>query len=116
MNLKYVLLVFGWIVIMQARGQVAPIRLSDEATISVITFGPYQSELYSVFGHSGIRVKDPARNIDWMYDYGRFDFRQKNFYLNFAKGEMRYSIGRTKEFVRLRDYYISENRFVKEQE
>jgi len=51
-----------------------------------------------------------------MYDYGRFDFRQKNFYLNFAKGEMRYSIGRTKEFVRLRDYYISENRFVKEQE
>ena len=91
------------------------IRLSDQATISVITFGPYQGELWSAFGHSGVRVNDPVLNIDWMYDWGRFDFNQANFYWNFAKGQMLYSIGRTRDFGRYRDYYISEDRYIFEQ-
>ena len=89
--------------------------LSHQAEISIITIGPYQPELYSAFGHSGIRVYDPARNMDWMYDYGRFDFDQENFYWNFARGNMLYSIGRTKSFQRAKNYYMKEDRYIYEQ-
>jgi hypothetical protein len=91
------------------------LNISDKAQISIITFGPYQPELYSAFGHSGIRVYDPERNIDWIYDYGRFSFKQENFYLNFAQGKMLYSIGRSKNFQRYKNLYIKEDRYVYEQ-
>ena len=35
--------------------------LSTQAEIRIITVGPYQGELYSAFGHSGIRVLDPKK-------------------------------------------------------
>ena len=59
-------------------------KLSEQATISVITCGPFQEELYSAFGHSAFRVYDPVQKIDDAYNYGVFDFDQPNFYLNFA--------------------------------
>jgi hypothetical protein len=90
-------------------------QLSDESSISVITFGPYQGELWSAFGHSGVRVYDPVLDINWMYDWGRFDFDQENFYWNFARGKMLYSIGRTRDFDRYKDYYVREDRYVYEQ-
>lgn len=93
----------------------ANLRLSEKSQVSVITFGPYQGELWSAFGHSGLRVYDPVLNINWMYDWGRFDFDQKNFYWNFARGKMLYSIGRTRDFDRYKEYYISEDRYVYEQ-
>jgi hypothetical protein len=91
------------------------IQLSGNAQISVITFGPYQGELWSAFGHNGVRVYDPDRNIDWIYDWGRFDFDQANFYWNFARGKLMYSIGRTQDFGRYKNRYVYEDRFVYEQ-
>ena len=49
-------------------------QLSENSQISVITIGPSQKELYSAFGHSGIRVKDDSLGIDYFYNYGVFDF------------------------------------------
>jgi hypothetical protein len=88
--------------------------LSDDATISVITCGPGQDELYAAFGHSAMRVQDPVNNIDQVYNWGVFDFKQKNFYLNFARG---------KNFYRLASYsfrdfqyaYIYYNRYIHQQ-
>lgn len=97
-----------------AAGQTNP-QLSNQSQISVITFGPYQGELWSAFGHSGVRVYDPLQNINWMYDWGRFDFDQKNFYWNFARGKMLYSIGRTRDFDRYTQYYIRDDRYIYEQ-
>ena len=96
-------------------GQNQPIKLSDEAQISVITFGPYQGELWSAFGHNGIRVYDPLLDIDWMYDWGRFNFEQPNFFWNFARGYMLYSIGRTQKYSNVKSHYIKQNRSIKEQ-
>ena len=84
----------------KSSSQNQPIKLSEEAQISVITFGPYQGELWSAFGHNGIRVFDPLLDMDWMYDWGRFDFEQTNFFWNFARGKMLYSIGRTQKISR----------------
>lgn len=90
------------------------VQLSDKSEIVVMTLGPYQPELYSAFGHSAIRVVDSVRGIDWVFNYGVFDFRQKNFYLNFAKGKMTYQLGLT-YYEPFRDSYISEDRDVREQ-
>lgn len=94
--------------------QSAATRLSPEATISVITCGPWQGELYSAFGHSAIRVYDPDQQIDEAYNYGVFDFDQPNFYLNFARGYLYYKLG-VYDYQRFRDYYIYHNRYVHEQ-
>ena len=67
--------------------------LSETAEIHVVTCGPFQGELYSAFGHSAFRVYDYATGIDWIYNYGVFDFNQPNFYLNFARGNLNYKLG-----------------------
>ena len=89
-------------------------RLTGESEIAVMTLGPYQPELYSAFGHTAIRVSDPGIGIDWVFNYGVFDFEQENFYLNFAKGKMVYQLGLA-YYEPFRDLYIGEDRDVKEQ-
>ena len=91
------------------------IRLSEEARISMITFGPYDPELWSSWGHSMIRVYDPKQNIDWAYDYGRFSFDQENFYWNYALGKTYYSIGKVSDFQRVKTRYARQNRTIIEQ-
>ncbi|WP_420317116.1 DUF4105 domain-containing protein [Ekhidna sp.] len=92
----------------------AQIQLSENAEIAVITVGPYQGEVWSAFGHSGIRIKDQDRRIDWFYNYGLYDFEQENFFLNFAQGLLKYKVGVTK-YDRVYQFYKSQNRFIKEQ-
>jgi len=89
-------------------------QLSDRATLSLITCGPTQTELYSAFGHSAFRVQDPLRGIDEVYNYGIFDFNQPHFYLNFARGFLYYQLG-VYNYTDFRDYYVYYNRFVHEQ-
>lgn len=89
-------------------------RLSPEATISVITCGPGQSELYSAFGHSALRVHDPRQQIDEAYNYGVFDFDQPYFYLNFARGYLYYQLA-VWDYQAFAGIYMYENRFIHEQ-
>lgn len=89
-------------------------QLSEQAEISVITCGPYQGELYSAFGHSAIRVYDPANQTDLAFNWGVFDFDQPNFYLNFARGFLYYKLG-VYSYPHFRDHYVSYNRYVHEQ-
>ena len=88
--------------------------LSEEASISVITLGPDQQELYSAFGHSSFRVYDPTNGWDIIYNYGVFDFDQPNFYLNFANGNPYYKLG-VGRHDRFRDRAIEDKRYVIEQ-
>ncbi len=67
----------------------AQTELSEQATISLMTVAP-GSMLYSLFGHSALRVHDPALRIDRCYNYGTFDFEDPNFILNFCRGRLRY--------------------------
>lgn len=90
------------------------IQLSNKAQIMAVTCGPYQGELYSAFGHSAIRVYDPEQNINWIFNWGVFDFNQPNFYLNFAKGYLHYRLA-VMNYEPFVDSYIEENRYVHEQ-
>ncbi|MDH5379654.1 MAG: DUF4105 domain-containing protein [Cyclobacteriaceae bacterium] len=91
------------------------IELSHRAKINVVTCGPGQGELYEAFGHSAYHVFDPANGIDYIYNYGVFDFDQPNFYLNFARGYLNYKLDR-QEYSMFVEYYIYFNRSVVEQE
>lgn len=67
------------------------ITLSKEATISVLTCSP-GDEMYSLFGHTGIRVTDPSQGLDIVFNYGTFDFDTQGFYLKFAQGLLPYQL------------------------
>lgn len=88
--------------------------LSKDAKISVITCG-LGNETYSYFGHTAIRVADPANNIDVVYNYGAFDFSTPNFVMKFAKGDLQYFVV-AHSFPDFLNDYTNEKRSVFEQE
>ncbi len=63
--------------------------ISPGARISLMTVAPGEF-VYSTFGHSAIRVFDPAQGIDRCYNYGTFQFDQPNFLLKFCRGKLLY--------------------------
>ena len=63
--------------------------ISENAQISLITGEPGK-ELYTAWGHSAIRVYDPTRGIDFVYNYGTFDFNAPGFYQKFLQGKLNY--------------------------
>lgn len=70
----------------QAQEQDSP---GDMLRISLLTFAP--GEVYwQRFGHNALLVENTATGANAVYNYGMFDFFQKNFFLNFARGEMQY--------------------------
>jgi hypothetical protein len=110
MQKKYLFLLFLITIYAPFKAQV---NLSAYAEISIITAGP-GTELYEAFGHSAIRIKDPVLNIDLIYNYGMFDFNQPNFYTNFAKGNMVYSLARY-DFKYFLASYKRDKRWLKQQ-
>jgi hypothetical protein len=68
------------------------ISISDSAVISLITCSPGE-EVYSKFGHTAIRINDPSKKLDLVFNYGVFSFETANFYLKFIKGETDYQLG-----------------------
>ena len=82
----------------------------NRATISLLTVGS-GDPLYAWFGHSALIVGQPSGG-DVMYDYGIFDPDQKNFYLNFARGRMYYSVWESEATWRIEEA-LSEKRDVK---
>jgi hypothetical protein len=59
--------------------------------ISLLTIGPGPI-FWERFGHNAIVVRDREAGTAIAYNYGIFDFEQKNFLENFARGNMRYRI------------------------
>lgn len=94
--------------------RIPPMMLSQEARITLLTCSP-GDELYSVFGHSAIRVQDPAYDLDWVFNYGTFDFSDPNFYTNFVKGKLNYILS-VSEYHHFEYSYAMENRWIWEQE
>ncbi|MFY7965342.1 MAG: DUF4105 domain-containing protein [Chitinophagaceae bacterium] len=67
---------------------------SDTASrlqISLITCAP-GNELYSIFGHTAIRVFDSTNGSDVFYNYGTFDFDDPNFLAKFVRGKLLYRL------------------------
>ena len=90
------------------------VELSPLSKISLLTVGTGE-DLAAKFGHSAIRLQDPTLGIDEVYGYGTYDFEDPNFYLNFTRGKLAYTISRIP--FKYFDYsYQQEKRWIKEQE
>jgi hypothetical protein len=81
----------------------AQIKLSGGARISILTCTPSEEAVFTVYGHTAIRVYDPDNGIDTIFNYGIFDFSKPNFVYRFAKGETDYKLGVTSF-----DYFLAE--------
>lgn len=116
MNTKRVFFLFMLAVLAFAKtasAQLPEVTLSENAKISLLTCSEGE-ELYSIFGHSAIRVTDPELGIDWVFNYGVFDFNDPDFYPKFVRGKLNYilAVSSYKNFER---GYIFEERFIYEQ-
>ncbi|MBO5552896.1 MAG: DUF4105 domain-containing protein [Paludibacteraceae bacterium] len=89
-------------------------QLSEKSKISLITCSP-GDELYARYGHTALLVYDPVQNIQWVFNYGLFDFEVEDFYLKFVKGETFYELG-VEDYQQFLIAYSLENRQVYEQE
>ncbi len=86
----------------------------DSTQVRLLTVMPRSNEVYTIFGHTAIRVFDPSRKIDVVFNYGLFDFNAPNFIYRYVKGETDYSIGEANYRMFVFNY-SSENATVIEQ-
>ncbi len=98
---KYIILIISFLFLQIEF--LGALNLSSEAEVSLLTSAPYEGEVFTLYGHAAIRVKDKANRIDWVFNYGIFSFDKPNFIYRFAKGETDYMLGIMKY-----DGYIAE--------
>lgn len=81
--------------------------------ISLLTCGT-GNEIYTVFGHSGVRIIDSNEGTDVVYNYGTFDGYDQDFEIKFMRGNLLYylSAGPYEDFIQ---EYNMEGRWVDEQ-
>jgi hypothetical protein len=79
-----------------ARSQMIPFALpaptgepGSELIVYLLTFG-HGNEVWELFGHNAIWIKDRAKGTDITYNWGMFDFDQPNFVGRFLTGNTRY--------------------------
>ena len=91
-----------------------PTEVSDNSLrISLLTFAPGET-YWQRFGHNAILVENTSTGANAVYNYGMFDFFQKNFFLNFARGHMVYRLD-VDTLDRTLRLYASEGRWVRQQ-
>jgi hypothetical protein len=86
---------------------------SSRMRISLLTCTP-GDDLYSLFGHSALRVIDSNSVTDHVYNYGTFNFEDKNFYIKFARGKLNYCLS-VEQFEEFKYLYQVTNRGITEQ-
>lgn len=82
--------------------------------ISLLTCAPGDAT-YSMFGHSAVRVQDPVRGMDMVYNYGTFDFETPNFVWKFMRGKLLYQLD-VQSFRHFMREYTRDGRAVYEEE
>ena len=87
--------------------------LSDSVEVSLLTMLPGR-EVYSLFGHSAIRIRDDAAGIDRTYNFGTFSFEQPFFVLRFLGGRLDYVLD-TDPFWAVLQQYQAQRRPIIEQ-
>lgn len=86
---------------------------ADSIEISLLTCAPGQ-EVYSLYGHTAIRVTDSKTGEDFVVNYGMFSFNKPFFILRFVFGLTDYDMGVT-PFYAFQEEYKSEGRYVLQQ-
>ena len=59
--------------------------------VSVLTCAAGK-DIYTVWGHTAVRVIDSSKGTDIVFNYGTFDFNEPNFLAKFVKGSLLYFV------------------------
>jgi hypothetical protein len=96
---------------MQAMGQEAMKQdtsaFKPRIQFSIITCDAGE-DIYTIWGHTAVRVVDSVNNTDIVFNYGTFNFNEPNFIAKFIKGDLLY-------FVSVNNYsdFLNEYQFEK---
>jgi len=63
---------------------------ANNLRISLLTVDPNPTAVYTIYGHTAIRIFNSDEGIDWVLNWGMFDRSAPNFLLRFIKGETDY--------------------------
>ena len=85
----------------------------DSVEISLLTCRPRQN-VYSLYGHTAIRIQDKQNHLDIAVNYGMFSFDKPFFILRFVFGLTDYSMD-IEDFEAFRIYYATRGAGVKQQ-
>ncbi len=82
---------WGWT---ECRGEVTENMdsVAHRMEISLLTCEPHPA-IYSLYGHTAIRVQNTYTGEDFVVNYGMFDFNSPNFLIRFVFGRTDYSMG-----------------------
>ena len=101
---RLILMCFIWTLSYGSRAQQAVDTLMAQTQVSLLTCDP-GSEIYSLFGHSAVRVKNQARDFDVVFNYGTFDFQTPNFTIKFMRGKLPYRLSVSSYADFLKEYH-----------
>jgi hypothetical protein len=82
--------------------------------VSLVTYGPGET-YWERFGHDAIELRDTVSGEAVNFNYGVFDFSEKNFFLNFARGRMHYLMDAAPSDLD-ESYYVEAGRSVTRQQ
>lgn len=88
-------------------------ELTEQSTISILTVDPGQ-EMYTIFGHTAIRVTDETLKTDRIYNFGTFDSSSPFFYIKFLRGDLNYFLSKS-EYADFYQNTVGEKRKIVEQ-
>jgi hypothetical protein len=91
--------------------------LTDKSFVSVLTCSP-GGDLYESFGHTALRICDTSigldKGIDYVFNFGIFNFNENYFYFRFAQGKLSYMLA-ISDYQSFVNAYNAEGRVVYEQ-
>ena len=107
---KYISLFFSLLIVLSGKA----VNM-DNLQVSLLTVLPRSNQVYTVYGHSALRLSSPGEGLDEVYNWGTFDFDDSPFFIyRFIKGETDYFLSST-SFSSFIAYYTYVNSTVKEQ-
>lgn len=121
MNRGYRLSAIGLALAASLQGQAtvpnstSPAEPGSELTVTLLTY-EQGGQVYERYGHNAIWIHDAVTGADDHYDYGRFNFQEKGFLLQFIQGRMWYSMGHESNVAGMVDLYVKQGRRVWMQE
>jgi len=76
-------------------------QTNDNLQVSLLTVEPRSNAVWTIFGHTALRLYDPSRSIDAVLNWGIFDSTKPNFIGNFILGKTDYwlNYSSTPEFL-----------------
>jgi Domain of unknown function (DUF4105) len=84
----FFLFYFGFALSKQAMAQDST---QAKLQVSVLTCGSGE-DIYTVWGHTAVRVIDSIHQTDIVFNFGTFDFNEPNFLAKFVKGSLLYFV------------------------